>query len=83
MSGDGDLVRLLLVVQDGDDADVLADNESLACSLQWSLADVATCLREAKDRSLIWGARSGQEPGPWFTDLEITVQGRRFLAVHS
>lgn len=80
MSSDDDLARLLRAVQAGDDADLLADNESLACSLQCSLGDLAACLREAKERSLIWGVRSGKQPGPWFTDLEVTVQGRRFLA---
>ena len=83
MSTDDDLAQLLRAVQAGDDADVLADNESLASSLQWSLGDVADCLREAKERSLIWGVRSGQQPGPWFAELELTVQGRRFLAGHS
>jgi hypothetical protein len=83
MSTDDDLAQLLRAVQAGDDADELADNESLAGSLQWSLGDVAACLREAKERSLIWGVRSGQQPGPWFVELELTVQGRRFLAGHS
>jgi hypothetical protein len=83
MSSDDELARLLQAVQDGDDADVLADNESLARSLQWPLSAVAACLREAKDRSLIWGMRSSQQPAPWFTDLELTVQGRRFLAART
>jgi hypothetical protein len=82
MSSDDDLVQLLRAVQAGDDADVLADNESLACTLEWSLGDLAACLREAKDRSFIWGVRSGRQPGPWFSELELTVQGRRFLAGH-
>ena len=32
---------------------------------------------------LIWGFRNGQRPAPWYTDLELTVQGRRFLAAHA
>lgn len=82
MSGDDELVLLLRAVQDGDDADVLADNESLARVLHWSAAEVAACLGEAKDRSLIWGTRGRNETSPWFTDLELTVQGRRLLAAH-
>jgi hypothetical protein len=29
---------------------------------------------------LIWGIRVGGNPGPCFEDIELTVQGRRFLA---
>ncbi len=82
MAGDGDLARLLQAVQDGDDKDSPADNECLAAALAWSLDDVADCLKEAKDRSFIWGSRSGQRPAPWFTELELTVQGKRFLTEH-
>jgi hypothetical protein len=82
LATDAELARLLRAVQDGDDANALTDNGGLASALTWSLDDVATCLSEAKARSLIWGSRSGQRPAPWFTDLELTVQGRRFLAEH-
>ena len=79
MATEDELLRLLHAVQLGDDADALADNESLASVLGWPVAAVAACLREAKERSLVWGIRSGGTPAPWFTDLELTVQGRRFL----
>jgi hypothetical protein len=79
MTPDGELRRLLRAVQHGDEVDALADNGTLASALGWPVAAVAACLQEAKERSFIWGMRSGQTPAPWFTDLELTVQGRRFL----
>ena len=79
MATEDELQRLLRAVQLGDETDALADNDSLASVLGWPVAAVAACLREAKERSLIWGIRSGRTPAPWFTDLELTVQGRRFL----
>ena len=79
MSTDAALASLLQFIQDGDDHDELVDNQMIADALAWSLDDVAACLQEAKDRSLIWGSRSGQLPAPWYTELEVTVQGRRFL----
>jgi hypothetical protein len=77
---DGELADLLSAVKRGDDTDDLLDNERLASALGISLEEVASQLQAAKGRSLIWGTRSSRTPGPWFTDLEITVQGRRFLA---
>jgi hypothetical protein len=74
------LCQLLKAVQDGDFADSPVDNEMLAAALHLSLASVALVLQEAKARSLIWGIRSGRQPGPWYTDLEVTVQGQRFLS---
>jgi hypothetical protein len=79
---DDDLVSALYVVQQGDDSDVLLDNEGIASALGLTLDEVARRLREAKSRSLIWGFRDGRSPAPWFTDLELTVQGRRLLASH-
>jgi len=79
---DDELMSVLLVVQQGDDADSLLDNDGIAQALEISLVDVARRLEVAKDRRLIWGSRSGQRPAPWYTDLELTVQGRRFLAGH-
>jgi hypothetical protein len=79
---DQDLSSLLHAVQDGDDADALLDNGAIANLLGLSLETVAEQLAEAKDRSLVWGIRNGQRPAPWFTDLEVTVQGRRFLSNH-
>lgn len=80
MPSDAELALLLQAVQDGDDRDALVDNEMLAKALDWSLTLVAECLEEAKVRSMIWGMRSGQRPAPWYTDLEVTVQGKRFLS---
>jgi hypothetical protein len=51
----------------------------LAKKLDLTLTVVASILEDAKERSLIWGQRSGDKPGPWFKELELTVQGRRFL----
>ncbi len=67
------------MVRDGDLADVPLDNEMLAAALDLTLPSVALAVREAKARSFIWGIPSGRQPGPWFTDLEVTVQGQRFL----
>jgi hypothetical protein len=71
---------MLQAVQHGDDTDSLLDNDALARVLGLPLIDVAQRLEEAKARHFIWGVRSGQRPGPWYTELELTVQGRRFLA---
>jgi hypothetical protein len=79
VSTDEELTRLLQAVEEGDRADALVDNEILAETLDWSLGAVAACLTDAKDRSFIWGMRTGRQPAPWYTDLEVTVQGRRFL----
>jgi hypothetical protein len=72
-------MALLRVVMAGDDANELANNAVLSKKLGWDLEAVAACLQEAKDKSLLWGQRNGDKPAPWFNDLEITVQGRRFL----
>ncbi len=79
---DGDLASVLDAVQHGEDTDELLDNEGVAKALGVSLDVVALRLAEAKERSLFWGIRNGQRPAPWYTDLELTVQGRRFLASH-
>jgi hypothetical protein len=69
----------LEAVRDGDFADAPLDNEMLSTALNWPLTSVALVVQEAKARSFVWGIRSGRQPGPWYTDLEVTVQGRRFL----
>ena len=79
MVDDQQLMDLLRIVMAGDDANELANNSILSSKLGWDLETVAACLQEAKDRSLLWGQRNGDKPAPWFNDLEITVQGRRFL----
>ncbi|MEK7425302.1 MAG: hypothetical protein AAB131_15840 [Actinomycetota bacterium] len=80
MSSDERLDVILRAIQASDDGDAPADNAILAAELGWSLVDVALCLDEAKERALIWGHRGGTKPGPWFSELEVTVQGRRFLS---
>jgi hypothetical protein len=80
---DPELASILEAVQDADRADALLDNQGIADVLGLSLDVVAERLQEAKQRSLVWGIRSGQQPAPWYTDLEVTVQGRRFLAAHT
>jgi hypothetical protein len=78
---DAELVAILIAVQDGDDRDSLLDNSALAEVCHLSLEIVAERLAVAKQRKLIWGRRGSHPPtAPWYTDLEITVQGRRFLA---
>ena len=80
MSDEADLLALLRAIRDGDDADVPVDNDELSTRLGWNAHDVATQLTAAKARMLIWGSRSGGTPAPQYTDLEVTVQGRRFMA---
>jgi hypothetical protein len=82
MSDDGRMVKLLSVVQAGDDTGTPVDNAVIAKRLKWDLETVAGYLNEAKERSLVWGQRSGDKPAPWFKELEITVQGRRLLRTH-
>ena len=55
------------------------DNRTLGRSLGWTAAQTAESLAAAKDRLLIWGIHVGGNPGPCFEDIELTVQGRRFL----
>jgi hypothetical protein len=76
------MVALLGVVLSGDDSGAPVDNSIIAKRLGWDLEAVASCLNEAKERSLVWGQRSGDKPAPWFKELEITVQGRRLLRSH-
>ncbi|MBA3606780.1 MAG: hypothetical protein M3487_13190 [Actinomycetota bacterium] len=80
MSTDDRLIELLGAIRAGDEADEPMDNELLMARLGWSDDDVAAGLAAAKDRSLIWGMRTGGRPMPHFGDLELTVQGRRFMA---
>jgi hypothetical protein len=80
VSSENQLSRLLNAVRDGAVADAPVDNEMLAAALQLSLVDIAARLHEAKAQSLVWGLSSGRQPGPWYTDLEVTAQGQRFLA---
>jgi hypothetical protein len=76
---DADLAALLQAVLDADEAADPADNERLSTVLGWDLEKVALGLQDAKDRQFIWGQRDGRKPAPWFSSLEVTVQGKRFL----
>ncbi|HVE17527.1 MAG TPA: hypothetical protein VNB52_00505 [Ilumatobacteraceae bacterium] len=82
-SNDQHMVDMLGIVLTGDDSGAPVDNSIIAARLGWNLEAVASCLHEAKERSLVWGQRSGDKPAPWFKELEITVQGRRLLRSHS
>ncbi|MDQ1425391.1 MAG: hypothetical protein QOD72_2889 [Acidimicrobiaceae bacterium] len=83
MSSEEVLTQLLRAVKDGDQAGAPVDNEMLAAVLKLPLGSIASCLQEAKERSFIWGVRSGRQPGPWYEELEVTVQGKRFLSASS
>lgn len=83
MSTEIELLDLLRAVLNADEEDQLLDNETLAAVLGWNLDRVAASLHEAKEQSLIWGHRGARKPGPWFSDLEVTVQGKRLLRSRS
>jgi hypothetical protein len=80
MSADAYLLVLLEVIRDGDEADAPLDNDLLSKRLGWTATDVAMRLADARAEMLIWGSRVGGAPAPQFVDLELTVQGRRFVA---
>ena len=78
--GSGDqLVTMLRTIGDREAAAGQLDNETLGRCLGWTATQTAESLAAAKDRLLIWGIRVGGNPGPCFEDIELTVQGRRFL----
>jgi hypothetical protein len=83
MTTNHELVRLLEAVLDGDFADRPVDNELLAEALQLPLGSIASQLHEANARSFVSGTRAARRPGPWYTNLELSTQGHRFLAAHS
>ena len=72
------LVALLRTIG-ASDASAELDSRSLQRSLGWTAAQTADSLAAAKARLLIWGIRVGGNPAPCFEDIELTVQGRRFL----
>ena len=80
MSDDERVRALLREIQRCDETGSLADNAVLAKALGWNAVEVAAELASAKDRSLIWGVRGGHKPAPWYSELEVTVQGKRFLS---
>ena len=72
------LVAMLRTIGERD-ASAELDSRSLQLSLGWTAAQTADSLAAAKARLLIWGIRVGGNPAPCFEDIELTVQGRRFL----
>lgn len=79
MSTEPEILAALAALLAADQAGEPLDNESLAERLGWTLDDTAACMQEMKDRSLVWGVRGARKPGPWFSEIEVTVQGKRFL----
>lgn len=79
MSTDEQISQALAAIVSADDAGELLDNEALAGRLGWDLATTSACIEAMKERSMIWGVRGSRTPGPWFSELEVTVQGKRFL----
>ncbi len=80
VSADEQLTRLLQAVRDGGYASTPVDNQMLAAATRLPLGSVARHLQEATARRLVSGTRSGGQPGPWYTDLELTGRGVSFLA---
>lgn len=78
-----DLVEALRRLLDADEGGDPFDNARLATALGWDLPRTSRCLEVAKEGSLIWGARGPHKPGPWFSEIEVTVQGRRYLRAHA
>jgi hypothetical protein len=75
MCADEDLVSMLRVVREADEAREPIDSDALASRLGWSDERTANLIAEAREALLIWGVRVGG----MLADLELTVQGRRLL----
>jgi hypothetical protein len=73
------LRTLLAAIGDGDERGTLMTNQLLVKQLGWTPAEVATMLADAKESLLIWGLKTGGVPQPHYEELELTVQGSRFL----
>jgi hypothetical protein len=78
-SDDDELLAMLRTIGEREVSAEQLDSRSLGRSLGWTAAQTADSLAAAKARLLIWGIRVGGAPGPCFEDIELTVQGRRFL----
>jgi hypothetical protein len=76
---DPELVLALRALLAADEAGTPFDNEQLSKALGWDLTRTGDCLKVAKDQSLIWASRGSRLPGPWFSEIEVTMQGRRLL----
>lgn len=79
MSDEPRMRALLSAIRAGDERGAVMSSDALADDLGWSAADVAATLRDAKAGMLIWGLRTGGTPQPHFDDIELTVQGNRYL----
>lgn len=79
MSDEERLHELLAAVHRGDESGVPVSNDLLVADLGWSSADVASTLSDAKADMLIWGLRTSGNPQPQFEEIELTVQGNRYL----
>lgn len=79
MSDDPRRHELLAAIQRGDELGMVMSSELLAADLGWSPADVAAALQSARADMLVWGMRSGGTPQPHFDEIELTVQGARYL----
>ena len=74
---DDQLVAMLRSIGEPDTEQL--DSRTLCRRLGWTAVQTADSLAAAKARLLIWAIRVGGNPGPLFEDIELTVQGRRFL----
>jgi hypothetical protein len=83
MSDASRLRPLLAAIRAGDERGVVMSSDVLADDLGWSATDVAQALREAKAAMLVWGLRTGGSPQPHFDEIELTVQGNRYLRAPS
>jgi hypothetical protein len=73
------LVAMLRSIDGRDATADQLDSATLGRCLGWTAARTAASLDAAKAQLLIWGIRVGGTPGPCFEEIELTVQGRRFL----
>ena len=76
---EGLLACMLRSIGEGAGSGDQLDSAALGRRLGWTPALTASSLEAAKGRLLIWGIRVGGNPAPCFEDIELTVQGRRFL----
>jgi len=76
---DDELLVLLAAIRHGENSDDFMTNDRLVENLGWTQDDVAASLASARARLLIWGLHTWGTPKPRFSELELTVQGRRLL----
>ena len=77
---DEQLVAMLRTIGEREVSAEQLDSKVLGRCLGWTPAQTSASLVAAKAGLLIWAIRVGGNPGPCFEDIELTVQGRRFLA---